>query len=122
MESIYRSKKRITRIAYIPMVFILFLALNSFNVSSGTSSDGGGLEVITGGQSIVLNHTILTAAYCWENIKDTYNREQIKNTGATGIVNDYIFLLLLCLIWRYKSILLWRSKYTLVSLCVRMDE
>lgn len=122
MESTYRSKKRITRIAYIPLVFILFLALNNFTVSSGTSPNGGSLEVITGSQSTVLNHTILTDTYSWENIKAAYSREHVKSTGANGTVDDCIFLLLICLIWRCKSILLWRRRYTLVSLCVRMDE
>lgn len=113
MVSTYRSQKRITRIAYIPLMFTLFLILNYFTVSREAYPNGGGLELITDSQSIVQNQTILT---------DTYSSEHVKNTGATGIVDDCIFLQLICLIYIYKSILLWRRRYTLVSLCVRMDE
>lgn len=120
MESTYRSKKRIIRITYIPLVLILFLALNNFTVSSGTYPNCGGL--ITGNQSIGFNHIILTDTYSWENIKDTYSREHVKNTGAASTIDNCIFLLLIIHIWRYKSILLWRRRYTLVSLCVRLDE
>lgn len=122
MESTCKSRKRITRSAYIPLVFILFLALNNFTVSSGTSPNSGSLEVITGSQSIVLNHTILTDIYGWEKIKDTYSRKDVKGTGSAGTVDGYIFLPLICLIWRYKSKLFWRRRDTLVSQCVRMDE
>ncbi|WP_088228670.1 hypothetical protein [Desulfosporosinus sp. FKB] len=121
MTLIYRSKKCLTRIALIPLAFILFLAVN-VTVSSGTSSNSVDHEGITSSQSIVLNHTFLTDTYGWEKIKDTYSRDNIKGIGSGGRVDILFSLPLLCLIWKNKSKLLWRRNYTLVSLCVRMDE
>ncbi|AET70353.1 hypothetical protein Desor_4956 [Desulfosporosinus orientis DSM 765] len=116
MEPIFSSKKRIIKITYVTLVFVLFLVLN-FSVSKGITPNGGDLEVIIGGQSILQNQTILTDAYSGENGKDT------RYTG--GISDDCLFLALIWVIyfnWRYKSVLYWSRRYTLVSLCVRMDE
>lgn len=111
MELIYRNRKHITRIALIPLVFILLLASN-FKIWSGTNSYHG-LEVTIDSQSILLDHGILS---------NNRNSENANNTGFIGVIVACVLLPFVRFTWKYKIKLFCEKRYTLVSLCVRMDE
>jgi len=68
MEFTYRNRKHIARIALVPLVCILLLALN-FKIWDGTYSEGN-LEKIIVNQLKELEHCILSNNDNMEKIKD----------------------------------------------------
>lgn len=112
MEFTYRNRKHLAKITLVSLVFILLLALN-LKVWGGTSGNDAHLNICIGSQSILLNHYILS---------DNYSRKNVRTAGYIGIIVISVFLSFIRFIWKYRNSSFYEKKYTLVTLCVRMDE
>lgn len=120
MEFTYRNRKHIARIALIPLVCILLLALN-FKIWGGTYSEGD-LEKNVVNLSKELEHCILSNNDNMEKIKGPIQIKQLLDTGFIGIIINCALLSFIRFISIYRSKLFSIRRYTLVSLCVRLDE
>jgi hypothetical protein len=120
MESTYRNRKHIARIALVPLVCILLLAFN-FKIWDGIYSQGN-LEKIIVYQLKELEHCILLNYDNMEKVENAVQIKQFLDTGFIGIIIDCVLLSFTHFIWIYRSKLFCERRYTLVSLCVRMDE
>lgn len=120
MEFIYKNIKHIARITLVSLVFILLLALN-FKIWDETYSKGHPEEIIVN-LSEELGHCILSNNDNMENVKDAVQIKQLLDTGFIGIIIDCVLLSFSHFISIYSSKLFCGRRYTLVSLCIRMDE
>ena len=120
MEFGYRKRKNITRIAVVSLVFILLLLLN-FKELGGTYSQGD-LKNILANQLNEFEYCILSNNANIINVNDSAQIKQLTDTGFIGIIIDCILLLFIHSISIYRNKLFCARRYTLVSLCVRMDE
>ncbi|HEY5586592.1 MAG TPA: hypothetical protein VIK78_19140 [Ruminiclostridium sp.] len=120
MEFTYRNRKHIARIALVSIAFFLLLALN-FKIWGGTYSVGD-LEKIVINQSKEFEHCILITNDIKGNLKNAVQIKQLLSTGFNGKIIDCVLLSFTSFFGIYRSKLFCERRYTLVSLCVRMDE
>ncbi|HWT76935.1 MAG TPA: hypothetical protein VN258_19720 [Mobilitalea sp.] len=120
MEFIYNFRKYIARSILVPFVIILLQAF-IFNTWSGSYREGS-LEDIVIRQSAEYSNCFLSYIESKLIIKDSVQVKQLVKPVLTGITIGCFLLSLIPFLWISRSILFFERKYTLVSLCVRMDE
>jgi hypothetical protein len=120
MKFIYKNRKHIARILLANIVFILLLAFN-FKVWGGSYSEGSLQDIIIH-ESKELEHCILLNNDNKENVKVDVQIKQLLDAGFANIIIDFILLSFIHFIYICRSKLFYKKRYTLVSLCVRMDD
>lgn len=119
MKSIYRNKKYIARIALISLVFIFLLAL-SFKIFSGNSNKADIKKLRVNNLKVV--EYCIPSDSSKQNVNSIDQNKQLFDIGFTGIIIGSAILLLTYFIRINRGKLFCKRRYTLVSLCVRMDE
>ncbi len=119
MEYTFRNRKQIARIALVFMVFILLLT-SSFKICGVTDSEGKLSEIVV--------NRLKTFEYCilpYNNsaaVEDSFQVKKLLDIGFNAVSIDFFLLLFAYFILKYRSKLFIGKRYTLVSLCVRMNE
>lgn len=119
MEFIYRNRKYAARIALVSLVFILLLVL-SFKIFGGKNNKAN-LNKVRVNRSKVIEYCI-PSDNNKQNIKSSVQIKRLVDVGFANIIISCAILSLIHFIRIYRSNLFCERRYTLVSLCVRMDE
>lgn len=120
MKFTNKNIKLITKIILIALTFnILFVVNLRCNDETNKNSI---FEQMLMSQTVESDHYYLTAYDNLENAKGTVHIKSLTALGWDGIFPLLTFLLLFCLIFRFKNKLLDVKRNTLVFLCVRMNE
>lgn len=120
MKFVYKNRKYVARILLVNIVFILLLAFN-FKIWGGAYSEGS-LQDIINHESKELEHCILLNNDNKENVKAVVQVKQLLDVGFANIIIECLLLSFIQFIYICRSKLLYKKRYTLVSLCVRMDD
>jgi hypothetical protein len=120
MEYTYRNRKHIARIALISTVIILLLALN-YRLWGGFYTEGD-LEDIILTQSDELKHCILCNNEVMAELRDASIINHVSDVDFIGILTFCSLFSVTWIVWDCRNKSDWKDSFTLVSLCVRMDE
>lgn len=116
----YRSRKITTRVACVSLVFFLLTAF-IFKIQGGTCHKSGFGE-ITVNQSNEFAQIIFTNNDKSETVQNTVPIKQLLDTGFIGIIIGCVLSAFLRFFGINRSKFFSERRYTLVSLCIRMDE
>lgn len=116
MSFICRNKKHIAIIILVPIVFILLFActFRKFNLTY----NGGNIDsdIVNQSKEFILSNDSM------EIIKSSFQVNPLTGNCLINIISGQALLSFIILISRCRSRFLYKKRYTLVSLCVRMNK